>query len=1025
MRRSMKYLAVLLSCAMALQGTSVLTMADEIADVDLVAEESMLPAAEEELQVQLAGFADGEIMEELELPEAMETVLEDAVEIAPEEEGLSIEELTEAPVALEEEIAPAQDEVIAAEETLPALEDGFAVLPEEDVAIAEPVSEAAADAADTPADTEVFAQEEPAADTDVASLEQSADTADASLEQGVDTGDVTLEPVLDAGDAALELPAETEVTDVPVDMQGEEAVEAIAEEEMTESADPASDQAQSGLLVVSEEEAAQADASVENAANPTSVSDTFTDVNFAKFVKDHYTSGSNTITSAQLKAIKAATTLDLSGYAVASLKGIEYFEKVQTLKLSGNTVIKTVNLSKNPSLVIVDLSGNTAMQTLTLTGCANIQQLNISGCTKLENVDLTACTALTTLNAQKAGLKSLALNKNTKLQTLNASDTQIETLDVSANTSLRQISAGNTMLSAVTLGTNANLFYLDLSDNKRLSKIDVSKVTALRELQLQNTAVVSLDLSNHATLYRLDLSNTPLKTLNLSGCKAIESLDINNRTGKGWNVTTITTLNVSNCTALRYLYCNQTAVSSLTITGCSTLEELECNNTAISALTLTDCAALHHLYCGDTAITALDVSKNKNLRTLNCSNTGINALNVTNNESLTSLNVEETGITSLDLRKNPNLAKLYCGRTMTKIYLNELKNNAAGTGRVILDTGKYNNASARIIAYFPLNGTSWNKTTRNTYSAKSANITWWPYDPLTGTIYCKGSEEANGLKTGEHNWATVYDVKPNCSTSGKTHVECKACGEVKPGTSKVVKATGKHTYGKWTLKTEANAYSPAIQHKVCKFCKHEVTRTKGKALKAATTVFRNLQLRAKAASSTKVKLTWNTLSGAYVYYVYGAKCGNSIKLLKSVKQPKKAAKTLSFTHSGLKAGTYYKYGVAAYKKDASGNLVLMESASQVHVPTTGGKYTEYKNAVASRKKVSLKASKSIRVRTAANKKVASKTAEKHVVVRYESSNKAVVSVNKKGKITAKKAGTAIVYAYLQDGVFAKIKVTVK
>ena len=362
---------------------------------------------------------------------------------------------------------------------------------------------------------------------------------------------------------------------------------------------------------------------------------------------------------------------------------------------------------------------------------------------------------------------------------------------------------------------------------------------------------------------------------------------------------------------------------------------------------------------------------------------------------------------------------------MTKIYMNELKNKAPVTGRVILETGNYNNASAKIIAYFPLNGTSWNKTTRNTYSAKSANITWWPYDPQTGTVYCKGAEDENGKKTGEHNWVTVYDVRPNCSTSGKTHVECKACGEVKAGTSKVVKATGKHSYGKWTVKTPANAYSPTVEHKVCKVCKHEVTRTKGKALKASTTIFRNLQPHATATASTKVKLTWNTLPTAAVYYVYGAKCGSKIKLLKAVKQPAKAAKTLSYTHSGLKAGTYYKYAVAAYAKDAAGNYVLIEASSMVHVPTTGGKYTEYKKTVASRKKVSLKIAKTVKVRAAGDKKVASKAIQKHVAVRFESSDKSVVTFNKKGKITAKKAGTAIVYAYMQDGTYAKIKVTVK
>ena len=57
--------------------------------------------------------------------------------------------------------------------------------------------------------------------------------------------------------------------------------------------------------------------------------------------------------------------------------------------------------------------------------------------------------------------------------------------------------------------------------------------------------------------------------------------------------------------------------------------------------------------------------------------------------------------------------------------------------------------------------------------------------------------------------------------------------------------------------------------------------------------------------------------------------------------------------------------------------------------------------------------------------MASKAIQKHVAVRFESSDKSVVTVNKKGKITAKKAGTAIVYAYMQDGTYAKIKVTVK
>ena len=54
------------------------------------------------------------------------------------------------------------------------------------------------------------------------------------------------------------------------------------------------------------------------------------------------------------------------------------------------------------------------------------------------------------------------------------------------------------------------------------------------------------------------------------------------------------------------------------------------------------------------------------------------------------------------------------------------------------------------------------------------------------------------------------------------------------------------------------------------------------------------------------------------------------------------------------------------------------------------------------------------------------TAKKHVAIRYESSNPKIATVTKKGgKVTAKKKGTCYIYAYAQNGMFRKIKVTVK
>ena len=54
-----------------------------------------------------------------------------------------------------------------------------------------------------------------------------------------------------------------------------------------------------------------------------------------------------------------------------------------------------------------------------------------------------------------------------------------------------------------------------------------------------------------------------------------------------------------------------------------------------------------------------------------------------------------------------------------------------------------------------------------------------------------------------------------------------------------------------------------------------------------------------------------------------------------------------------------------------------------------------------------------------------KPLRRHRKLSYESSNTKVATVTKKGVIRAKAKGTCMVYVYAQNGVYKKIKVTVK
>ena len=182
-------------------------------------------------------------------------------------------------------------------------------------------------------------------------------------------------------------------------------------------------------------------------------------------------------------------------------------------------------------------------------------------------------------------------------------------------------------------------------------------------------------------------------------------------------------------------------------------------------------------------------------------------------------------------------------------------------------------------------------------------------------------------------------------------------------------------------------------------------------------------LKAKVAKTTKNsnKVTWNKVSGAKKYIVMGNKCGktggkfNAFKKLATVK-------STSYTQKKLKKNTYYKYVVLAV--NSKGKVV---SASKViHVATKGGKNTNYKKLTGNKKKVTIKKGKTFKFKVKKKTKMNKKGKVKnHRKIKFESTNAKIATVNSKGKIKGKKKGTTYVYAYAQNGVFAKIKVKVK
>ena len=185
-----------------------------------------------------------------------------------------------------------------------------------------------------------------------------------------------------------------------------------------------------------------------------------------------------------------------------------------------------------------------------------------------------------------------------------------------------------------------------------------------------------------------------------------------------------------------------------------------------------------------------------------------------------------------------------------------------------------------------------------------------------------------------------------------------------------------------------------------------------------------LKLRSTKQSKNAIKLNWTKVSGADTYVVYGNACGrnNKMKKLKTLKTNSFNVKRIS---KKLRKGTYHKFIVVALDKNEN----VVSTSKVIHVATTGGKAGNHKSVTIKKAVIaeakSLNKGKTLKLNAKAVAQSKKLKVKKHVAVRYESSNTKIATVTKQGIVRGKKNGICYVYAYAQNGVYKRIKVTVK
>lgn len=199
-----------------------------------------------------------------------------------------------------------------------------------------------------------------------------------------------------------------------------------------------------------------------------------------------------------------------------------------------------------------------------------------------------------------------------------------------------------------------------INNSQSVSIPDKAFVNALIEEGVDTNGDRIISYVEAALITYLDISGNwdegePGEVENMKGIEAFINMDT-----LRCNYMQLSSLDLSDNTALKYLHCNENQLSSLDVSGCIALTELECERNLLSTLDLSNNPYLLKLKCRLNQLSSLNISACKALTRLDCDNNQLSSLDLSNHTSLTNLQCWENQLTRLDISACIAITKLDC-----------------------------------------------------------------------------------------------------------------------------------------------------------------------------------------------------------------------------------------------------------------------------------------------------------------------------------------------------------------------------
>ncbi|WP_299434700.1 matrixin family metalloprotease [uncultured Aquimarina sp.] len=463
--------------------------------------------------------------------------------------------------------------------------------------------------------------------------------------------------------------------------------------------------------------------------------------------------GANTILSSTDFTGNANLTcilVDDAAYSTTNWTNVEATTNFSDTSYCGYTTIPDTNFEAAlEALGYDDISNDGQVPTALIENVTSLQigDNSINDVTGLEDF-----TSLTELDFYQIGLSSIDLSNNTLLEKVSLDNNPLTNIDLTALVNLTELSLELTDITGIDVSANTALVVLDVSDNDLLNSLNVRNGN--------NANFTLFDATNNASLSCILVDDEDYSNTNWSGnidsetnftetnyCvytsipdanfeTALEAQGYDDILGDG-QVPTVLIEGITNLDLSSESIVDFTGIEDFTA-----LIDLNISDNSITTLDLSNNTSIKYLQANSCGFTSLDISQNTNLEELSAYSNSLTSLNTNTNTSLNHLTLYNNQISSLDLSSNTAL-------TYVEVNDNQLTefNIQNGTNTLIqtFDTTGNSNLFCIVVDDVAYSITNWiNIDSQTSFSAVDCNYTAIPDANFEARLEALGYDDISG-----------------------------------------------------------------------------------------------------------------------------------------------------------------------------------------------------------------------------------------------------------------------------------------